>query len=41
MHDVAACLRNHPPFNLIKNDPLELEKVKAAQAIDEFLKVWF
>ena len=30
-----------PTFDLIKNDPLESEKVKAMQAIEEFLKVWF
>jgi len=40
-HDVTVCLRTHPPFYLIKNDPLELEKAKAAQAIEEFLKVGF
>jgi hypothetical protein len=28
-----------PTFDLIKNDPLGLEKVKAMQAIEEFLKV--
>jgi hypothetical protein len=39
--EVTAFLRSHPPFNLIKNDPLELEKVKVAQAIEEFLKVRF
>ena len=39
LHDVTPFLRSHPPFHLIKNDPLELEKVKAAQAIEEFLKV--
>jgi hypothetical protein len=39
--EVAAFLRNHPPFYLIKNDPLELEKVKVTQAIEEFLKVRF
>ena len=32
-------LRSQPAFNLIKNDPLELEKVKATQAVEEFLKV--
>jgi hypothetical protein len=41
VHEVTAILRNHPPFHLIKNDPLELEKVKATQAIEEFLKVRF
>ena len=39
MHELTTCLRSHPPFYLIKNDPLELEKVKAAQAIEDFLKV--
>ena len=38
-HEVTAFLQSHPPFYLIKNDPLELEKVKATQAIEEFLKV--
>ena len=28
-----------PPFHLIKDDPLGLEKVKVTQAIKEFLKV--
>jgi len=40
-HNVTVCLRSHPPFYLIENDPLELEKAKAAQAIEEFLKVGF
>jgi hypothetical protein len=35
VHEVTAFLQNHPPFYLIKNDPLELEKVKATQAIEE------
>jgi hypothetical protein len=39
VHEVTAFLRNHPPFYLIENDPLELEKVKAMQAIEKFLKV--
>jgi hypothetical protein len=38
-HEFAAFLRGFPPFSLIKKDPLELEKVKAMQAIEEFLKV--
>jgi len=38
-HRITVFLRSHLPFYLIKNDPLELEKVKAAQAIEEFLKV--
>jgi len=37
--EFRAFLRSHPPFCLIENDPLELEKVKATQAIQEFLKV--
>jgi hypothetical protein len=40
VHEVTAHLQSHPPFYLITNDPLELEKVKVAQAIEEFLKVW-
>jgi hypothetical protein len=39
VHEVTALLRSHPSFYLIENDPLELEKVKATQAIEEFLKV--
>jgi hypothetical protein len=39
VHELTAFLRSHPPFYLIQNDPLELEKVKATQAIEEFLKV--
>ena len=39
VHDLALCLRSHPPFYLIKHDPLELEKAKAAQAIKGFLEV--
>ena len=39
MHEVTVLLCSHPPLYLIKNDPLELEKVKATQAIDKFLKV--
>jgi len=38
-HDITVCLRSHPPFYLITNDPLKLEKAKAAQAIEEFLEV--
>jgi hypothetical protein len=41
MHEVTALLQSYPPFYLIKNDPLELEKVKAMQAIEQFLKVCF
>ena len=36
VHDILLYL---PPFYLIKDDPLGLEKVKVAQAIKEFLKV--
>ena len=39
VHQVADLLRSQPDFYLIENDPLELEKVKAAQAIEGFLKV--
>jgi hypothetical protein len=39
VHTVTVFLWSHPPFYLIENDPLELEKVKATQAIEEFLKV--
>jgi len=38
-HDVTVSLRSHPPFYLMKNDPLKLEKAKGAQAIEGFLKV--
>ena len=39
VHDILLGL---PIFHLIENDPLRLEKVKAAQAIQEFwLQVWF
>jgi hypothetical protein len=41
LHEVTGFLQSYPPFYLIKNDPLELEKVKVAQAIEEFLKVRF
>jgi hypothetical protein len=37
--EVIGFLRSHPPFYVIKNDPLELEKVKATQAIEELLGV--
>jgi hypothetical protein len=36
VHNILLCL---PPFSLIENDPLGLEKVKATKAIEEFLKV--
>jgi hypothetical protein len=39
VHEVTALLGNHPAFYLITNDPLGLEKVRVAEAIDEFLKV--
>jgi len=32
-------LLGFPTFDLIRNDPLALEKVKAMHAIEEFLKV--
>jgi hypothetical protein len=38
-HEVTVLLQNHPAFHLIKSDPLEFQKVKAMQAIEEFLKV--
>ena len=41
MHEITAFVRSHPPFYLIKNDPLEFEKVKTTQAIEDFSKVWF
>ena len=39
MHEVTVLLRSQPAFYLIKNDPIVSEKVKAMQAIDNFLKV--
>ena len=39
VYEVAVLLRSLPVFYLIANDPLELQKVKATQAIEEFLKV--
>ena len=38
VHDT---LLGFPTFDLIQNDPLGLEKVKATQAIEEFVKVGF
>jgi len=38
-HDLALCLQSHPPFYLIEDDSLGLEKAKAAQAIKGFLEV--
>ena len=38
VHDLALCLQSHPPFYLIEDDSLELEKAKAAQAIKRFLE---
>ena len=37
--EVTVLLQSQPAFYLIENDPLELEKVKAMQAIEDFLKV--
>jgi hypothetical protein len=37
--EVAVFVRNQPPFRLIEDDPLESQKIKAAQAIKDFLKV--
>ena len=39
VQEVTVLLRSHPAFYLKKNDPLEFEKVKAVQAVEEFLKV--
>jgi len=39
VHEVTFLFRSHPAFYSIKNDPLEMEKVKAVQAIEEVLKV--
>jgi len=39
LYEVRVLLRSHSAFHLIKNDPLEFEKVKAAQAAADFLKV--
>jgi len=36
VHEVTVLLRSHPAFYLVKNDPLEFEKVKAVQAMEEF-----
>ena len=36
---VAGFLQSHPPFRLWESDVLALEKNKATQAIEEFLKV--
>ena len=38
-HEITVLLQSHPPFYLIENDPLQFEKAKATQAIEEFLKV--
>ena len=38
-HKITVLLRCRPPFQLVENDRLELEKIKAAQAIQEFLEV--
>ena len=39
VHQFTAFLRSHPPFYLIKDDPLEFEKLQVTQAIEQFLKV--
>jgi len=39
VHEIAVFLQSQPPFYLIKDDPLEWQKIKAAQAIEDFLKV--
>ena len=39
MHEVTILLRTQPAFYLIEDDPLVSEKGKAAQAVEEFLKV--
>jgi len=39
--ELHALLLRLSPFDLIKNDPLGLEKVKVVQAVEEFLKVLF
>ena len=36
---IAILLQSQPPFCLIENDPLEVQKAKATQAIEDFLKV--
>jgi hypothetical protein len=33
VHELTGFLQSYPPFFFIKNDPLELEKFKVAQAI--------
>ena len=38
-YETAVFLRGQRFFCLIEDDPLELQKVKATQAIEEFLKV--
>jgi len=38
VQDILLCF---PTFDLIQDDPLGSEKVKAMQAIEEFLKMWF
>ena len=39
VQEISILLQNHLSIHLINNDPLELEKVKVAQAIEQFLKV--
>jgi hypothetical protein len=36
--EIAIFMRSHPPFYSKKGDLLELEKIKTAQAVEEFLK---
>ena len=36
---IAVFLQSQPPISLIENDPLEVQKAKATQAIEDFLKV--
>jgi hypothetical protein len=38
-HEVTAFLQSYPPFYLIRDDPLELEKIKVTRAMEKFLKV--
>ena len=40
-HEIAIFLQSQPPFYSSKDDPLEWQKEKTAQAIEDFLKVWF
>ena len=38
-HEITAFLQSYPPFYLIRNDPLELEKIKVTRAMEKLLKV--